>query len=397
MKKIALLSLMTSSLLLGGGYKIPENSTNALALGSANIAHNKSADAAYYNPANMVFMSKENHMELDLMYIKLNKTNYKSDTSNVNIDAKGEQFFVPSLFYVSDDIDGARFGLSVVTPGGLSKRWDDAPASQKAKEFTLKIIEVNPTVALGIGDNASVAIGLRMIHSEGIVRVVPAPGIASQDMHGNSIDLGYNIALAYKPMKDLELGLTYRSQVDLKVKGDADLLYKPAALDANIATSVVVPLPATLSLALAYTLPTKTTLEFVYERNYWSAYQELNFNYENPKAEAIFGKAIQKDWKDTNVFRLGVTQELDALTLMAGIVYDETPVPEQTFGFELPDSDTLALSFGGRYALSEKLDIGLSALYAMKKSRTIQNDSGIDGKFSNSDILIVSAGMGYKF
>ena len=67
MKKIVLISLVTSSMLLAGGYKIPEQSTNAVALGAANVAHNQdNADAAYYNPAKMVFMSNANHLEADL-------------------------------------------------------------------------------------------------------------------------------------------------------------------------------------------------------------------------------------------------------------------------------------------------------------------------------------------
>ncbi len=76
MKKIALLSLCASAVLLAGGYKIPETSTNSVALGGANIAHVKSADAAYDNPANMIFMSDENHIEADIMYIGLSDTKY---------------------------------------------------------------------------------------------------------------------------------------------------------------------------------------------------------------------------------------------------------------------------------------------------------------------------------
>ncbi|MDD2790186.1 MAG: outer membrane protein transport protein [Sulfurimonas sp.] len=396
MKKIALLSLVASSMLLAGGYKIPETSTNAVALSAANIAHNKSADAAYYNPANMVFMSDENHIEADLMYIKLDPTNYTNSAGTIDIDAKTEQFLVPSLHYVSGNVNGARFGLSIVSPGGLSKRWDEDPASKKAKEFTLKVVEINPTVALPIGNNAGIAIGLRVVHSEGIVQAIPAAGVASQDMSGDSIDFGYNIALAYKPTSELELSATYRSQVDLTEEGDADLLYTPASLNDNVDARVTVPLPATLSVAAAYTFPTKTTVEVVYERNYWSAYKELDFDYSNPTAEAVFGKVMKKDWNDTNAFRLGITQELDALTFMAGIVYDQTPVPDETISFELPDSDSTAVSFGGRYAINDKVNVGLSALYSMRESRKV-NENGLDGEFSNSNVLIVSMGVGYKF
>ena len=115
MKKIVLMSLVASSVLMAGGYKIPETSLNGVALSAANIAHNKSADAAYYNPANMVFMSNENHMEADLTYIGLDAPNYKGTVSlngtplgTHDIDAESENFLVPSLNYVSGDVSGAR-------------------------------------------------------------------------------------------------------------------------------------------------------------------------------------------------------------------------------------------------------------------------------------------------
>jgi long-chain fatty acid transport protein len=412
MKKTALLSLVASSVLLAGGYKIPETSLNAVALGAANIAHNKSADAAYYNPANMVFMADENAMELDLMYIKLDPTNYQNSAGTVDIDAQTENFLVPSIHYVSGKMNGgARFGLSVVSPGGLSKRWDEAPAVYSAEEFTLQTVELNPTVALPIGDNIGVAVGLRVVHSKGVVKST-AP-IATRDMEGDSIDFGYNIALAYKPTSELELGLTYRSKVDLSVEGDAALSYTDVAgsftpytgmpagttYASDSSANVSVPLPATLSLAAAYTFPTKTTLELVYERAYWSAYQELDFNYGsgvNFVTNYVFGKPITKDWKDTNTLRLGLTQELDSLTLMAGFVYDQTPVPDETLSFELPDSDSIAVSIGGRYAINKQIDVGLAALYSIREKRDVINKD-LDGEFSNSNVLLISAGVGYKF
>ena len=407
MKKIVLMSLVASSVLIAGGYKIPETSLNGVALSAANIAHNKSADAAYYNPANMVFMSNENHIEADLTYIGLNAVNFKGATGGaydgVDIDSKDENFLVPSLNYVSGDVSGARFGVSVTVPGGLSKRWDDTPASASAKEFTLETVEINPTIALPIGDKIGVALGLRLVHSSGVVKAIPVPGAVSQDMSGDSFDYGYNLALAYKPTSEIELGLTYRSKVDLSEFGDADLMYvvgSPIDFNDNYNASVTVPLPAALSLAVAYTLPTKTTIEFVYERNYWSAYEDLDFNYNDPYAEAVFGTVTPKDWKDTNAFRLGVTQEYDKMTVMAGMVYDETPIPDSSVGFELPDSDSFSVSLGGRYQIDEKMDVGIAALYSMRDERSVNaadSDAGLDGEFTDSNVLLVSVGMGYKF
>ena len=81
---------------------------------------------------------------------------------------------------------------------------------------------------------------------------------------------------------------------------------------------------------------------------------------------------------------------------MAGLVIDNSPVPDGTIGFELPDSDSTAVSLGMRYQITDKFDIGLAALYSMRDERTV-NSASLNGTFSNSDVLIVSTGIGYKF
>jgi long-chain fatty acid transport protein len=195
----------------------------------------------------------------------------------------------------------------------------------------------------------------------------------------------------------------------LTSKGDATLFYRDmtnafgggfgATYSSFSSASVSVPVPAILNIAAAYTFPSKTTLEFVYERNYWSAYEELDFNYGsgvNPVTNAVFGKPIAKNFKDRDAFRFGVTQELDALKLMGGVVIDKTPVPNETIGFELPDSDSLSLSMGARYQITQKINIGLAALYSMREDRRVSNAS-LEGEYSDANVLIVSSAVEYKF
>lgn len=410
MKKIVLSSLMASSILMAGGYKIPENSLNAVALSAANIAHNKSADTAYYNPANMVFMEDKHNMELDLTYIGLEAVEYKGRVSNsgpYSLESKKEPFIIPTLHYVSGKAGETRIGLSIVAPAGLSKRWDSEPAKTSAKEFTLEIIEINPTVAFAINDKLSFALGFRIVHNSGIVKssgtaqVAPATySKITRDMTGDGFDYGYNLALAYKPTKELELAVTYRSNINLTSRGDAQLSSSIDGATYDGGGEVSIPLPALLCAAVAYTFPSKTTIEFVYERAMWSAYENLDFDYDrdlgSPILTGAFDNPKPKNWKDTSTFRLGITQELNEITLMAGAVYDNSPAPDETLGFELPDSDSFALSLGGRYKISDSMEVGLAALYSMRESRKVKNSS-IDGEFSGGNVLIVSTGLSYKF
>ncbi len=395
MKKIALISLATATVLMAGGYKIPESSLNAVALSNAYVASSYGADASYCNPANMVFSdNKGAAIEVDLTYIGLSKVDY-NPSSGSNISSKAENFIVPTIHYVSPAVDKFRFGLSIVSPAGLSKKWSDAPASLYAKEFTLQTIEVNPTVAYEINDQLAVAFGIRGIKSSGVVKN------AYYDLKGDGFDLGYNAALTYKPMKDTNLALTYRSNIDLHVSGDAtNVLNTTANGKVDSGVKVSIPVPASVNLAVSHTYNGNTTVEFVLERTMWSAYKNLDFDFSSSSVFAPLQNPIAKNWKDSNTYRLGLTHKHDKITAMVGLAYDVSPVPDATIGFENPDSNSKVISLGGRYEINEKMSVGLAGLVTLKDDRSVNNiaDGGhVNGEFSNSPVYLLSAGMEYKF
>ncbi len=399
MKKIALLSVLTSSLLMAGAYKIPETSLNSMALSAAYVANAHGADASYYNPANMAF-ENTHAIEMDMTYISLASIDYQNADSSINeISSESESFIVPSFHYVSPNFGNATFGFSLVVPGGLSKRWEDQPGKTYAKEFTLQVVELNPTVGYKINDKLAVGAGIRAVYSSGIVK---SQGTASRDMEGESWDFGYNFALTYKPLKALTLAATYRSNIDLTEVGTAKL-YFPDNADYSgphdkYDASVTVPLPAALNLALAYTFETRTTVELVYERTFWSTYETLNFDYDKSIGSLgpIFDEPIAKDWEDTDAFRIGITQEYDTWTGMIGFAIDKSPVPEESLNFELPDSDAMLISLGGRYKVNDSLEVGMSALVDIKEARTVKNDT-IDGEFTNAKAYLITLGAEYTF
>jgi len=399
------ISAVASATLMAGGYAIPESSINATALSAAYIANAHGADAAYYNPAAMVYNEDANLLEVDMTYIGLSKIHYASTSGATNIDSESEKFLVPSIHYTSKKLgdNGARVGFSVVVPAGLSKRWTSVPAVYSAEEFTLETVELNPSMAIPLSNTVSMGVGFRVISSSGVVKAKRA-GVYSQNMTGDSIDYGYNLALNYRPVSNLSLAATYRSKVNLSVEGDADLAYTGVlaptvplpAFSGNYSASVSIPSPATLNLAAAYTFDTATTIEAVYQKTYWSAYKALNFDFSNPYAEGFFGAVKPKNWENTNTYRLGLTQKYDKWTAMAGFAYDETPVPESTLSYELPDSDAWIVSMGGRYQIDKSWNIGLAGLIDMKENREVHNTS-INGEFSNARAYLVTAGIEYRF
>lgn len=127
----ALCALTFSAAGMAAGYKLPETSANATALSAAYIANASGPDASYYNPAGMALDEDGSLIEADLTLvhlprIKFRGTQFVPGPGNVpaSDESENEYIPVPTMHYVSPYVGNARFGLSIVAPGGLSKRWE---------------------------------------------------------------------------------------------------------------------------------------------------------------------------------------------------------------------------------------------------------------------------------
>lgn len=397
-------------MVLAGAYKVPEQSLNSMGLGAAYVASTQGADTAYFNPANMAFMPSSQYMEAGLTWAHLPRNQFKghqaySTTEIYSADNKSEieNLQLPFIHYVANPIDKLRWGASLTVPGGLTKRWTDGHQKLFAEEFTLKIIELNPVASYRVSDNFAIGGGLRLIYSEGVVNsdgesIKPI----KREMQGDTIEFGYNLALSYRPIKGTNLALTYRSNIDLKEEGEANLYL--SNIGKQFDTSVTVPLPASLNLSVSQNFMDKYTVEFNYERTYWSAYKELDFNYGSdiqPALVEAFDKPKAKKWKDTNTFRVGLTAKVTKdITLMAGYAKDESPINKKYISYELPDTDANIYSIGVRVKANDNLSYGVAYLHDEKESITLktgENHSGIIGEFSGGGADLVALSMQYKF
>lgn len=384
------LSAIASSVVMAAAYKIPEQSLNSMALGGAYVAHTTGADTAYFNPANMAFMGEKQYVEGGITLARLPKIVYTLGAASG--ESEVENILIPNFHYVSAPMGDFRWGVSMTAPGGLTKRWKTPYQKSFAEEFTLKVIELNPSASYKIMDNLSVAAGLRLIYSEGVVKN-DATGIGiplKVDMEADTVEFGYNLALAYKPTNNINMAVTYRSEVELGEEGTATI--NGQTMDAG----VTIPLPAALNVSVSKTWDETFTLELNYERTYWSAYEKLEFT----------GTPLPitpKNWENTNTFRIGATAVLDKITMMMGFAIDETPVPLETIGFELPDSDAKIFSMGFRYQQTEELSWGAALLYDSKESQTLT--AGVadnlvlkkGGSFHEGGAFLTTIGMAYEF
>ncbi len=107
-------------------------------------------------------------------------------------------------------------------------------------------------------------------------------------------------------------------------------------------------LPDTWSFAVAWKPTGKLTVEFDADRFGWSSYDSLDILFD--ENTVLPDSLNRKDWNDVWAYRFGaqyaMTQSLD---LRVGYARDNTPVPNDTIGPELPDADRNNYTFGFGY------------------------------------------------
>lgn len=146
MKKSIVLSIAASAMAMASGYKIPEQSINSTALNAAYTAHTMGADTVYFNPAAMSFMDDKSYIEAGLTLAHLPSIGFTSDANAAyDGESKVENIPIPFGHFVAKPNGDWRWGASLTAPGGLSKRWDTPAQKASAQEFTLRIVELNPS------------------------------------------------------------------------------------------------------------------------------------------------------------------------------------------------------------------------------------------------------------
>nr|WP_320010487.1 outer membrane protein transport protein [uncultured Desulfobulbus sp.] len=398
---------------LASGFRITNQSLGAVGKAGANTAYTPGPDASYYNPANMAFLPDFWLVETSLTTLYLPAVNYADSRSPaLHGESASELFYMPLVHLVSPEFGKVRFGFSLTYPFGLAKQWSQPFPRGFAQKISLFTVEASPSMSFQVNDWMSLGGGVRFIHAKGEVdNEFTSPIFASElgaltslSHSSNASDnkVGYNLALSLHPNQRWNIAATYRSEVDLHLSGSSQLraLLGSSWLSDHTASSLELPLPAVLSLSTSYSFE-RLTVELGWDRTFWGATEVLDFEYSQDLSSppfAIFDTPIPRNWKDTNAYRLGLTYAWNQQwTTTLGIAFDETPVPDQTLEFQLPDSDAMVYCLGIRFRYSPSTELGLSYMYHHTQSRSVNNDLNIEGTFTEGGAHAVTLGLITRF
>jgi long-chain fatty acid transport protein len=301
-------------------------------------------------------------------------------------DDGGANAFVPNFYWVKTIDEQMKFGLGMQTSFGLATKYEaDWVGRYHAVETELKSVNFNPSIAYQVNDRLSIGGGLDIVLADAILSSaidfgtlsgVPANSQnldGSGDLEGDNFSdpgFGFNFGLQYMVAPETVFGVSFRSEIDIDISGDADFTVNPALGPNPFAPafedtglSVGVTLPASLALSIAHQADKITYLADITWTG-WSSFDELRIEYDNPfQPDSV----TTEDWDDTFRYSIGFDyQYSDKMVLRSGLAYDETPIPSPELRTpRIPDNDRTWLSFGLTYILNDQssIDVGYSHLF----------------------------------
>ncbi|BDD03195.1 OmpP1/FadL family transporter [Aureibacter tunicatorum] len=379
---VALLLAMcvTTYDLFAAGYQVLLQGNRQLAMGNMGVGIKPDAASVFWNPGAIGFLQQNsvmlggNILNSKIQYVDSQNPNsaYKAETDN-------PLGFVPHLYGVwGPKNSNFKFGLGVYAPFGSSVKWEDNwKYSDLTQEITLQAIYIQPTVSYKINDKLSVGGGfIFTIGSLDLQRTANqiSPD-ASVTLKGDAeLSVGYNLGVMYRPLEELRIGLSYRSEVDVKVEnGDVETSGFPPYVPFPGKFDGALPLPSTLSLGVSYDVIDKLTIGAEVSLVGWSAYKELDITLKTDSS--TISQKAPRNYKDAWIYKFGAEYRLkDWIALRGGIYYDSSPVRAGYMSAETPDVNRLNATAGVGIKATENfiIDVAVMWINGFERTQTLE-------------------------
>lgn len=421
MKKLFLFVLILSlpiKVLYGSGFQINEHGSKAMSLGGAFAGLANDPTAIYFNPAGITQLTGTHILGGTTLIFP--SSTFRGPSPSISETEMESQVFNPIHFDVTHQFSEEFYlGFGVGNNYGLGTKWDENWVGRfVAVETEIRTFFFNLVAAYQINDQISVALGYNYAYGDVTIarrlNLSPFNSEAYLTLDGTGSGSGVTLGLLYKPLKDLNLGLSYRSRVKISFDGDATPSQAPAQFEGRIPNgSISAPLttPDNVTLGLAYTGLKDLTFTADYQFVAWTTYDKLEVKFNDfidTETNAPLVNSSTRDYENGFIARFGVEYNYDKeLSLRGGLFYDDNPVKDERLDPTLPDADRLGFNFGVGYKLTNNLMLEAAYMFIRFQEREITNSlvnySGVENSISpmngvyNSTANLISMTVSYQF
>lgn len=371
------------------GFYIQEQSVSSLGRAFAgSAAHPVDSSIVYTNPAGMTALREaQGQAGVNLLHPR---SDFRDNGSTANTTLSGgtvavsntgdggnpyETFeAVPNVFVVQPIPDSpAWIGLGVTAPFGLSNEYEEGWFGRyDSTSSDLAVMDFSPAAAFRVSERLSVGLGVNAQYVDAdLRRAIPDPLSAGGPtpatdgeliLEGDSFAIGVNAGIIYQPLPGTRIGAHYRSEVNHRIDGNLKGV-TPAGIGGGVQFlapgQADLDLPQMATLALAHELGERWT---VLAHGIWFGWESFKqIHMELDSGANLFDP---QEYENSTAVAVGTEYKAtEALTVRAGIQYDETPTTGDNRTTRTPDGNRTWLSGGASYSISERVAIDLAATY----------------------------------
>ncbi|MFY0989329.1 OmpP1/FadL family transporter [Halomonas sp. C05BenzN] len=386
-------SALVASQAFASGFQVREQSAKTLANAMSNAAAG-AEDASFmaYNPAAIGNIDGSQVVggvayidaDFELRDASASSANGLFDYDRGGSRQGGETAWVPSFAAKTQLDDRFDLGMAIYAPYGLSTKYDeDWIGRYHAVETELTTIDFQPTLNYRASDRLNLAVGLRAQYADATLSnaidfgsaaammgspvATPGQNDVIGEVTGDDWGYGYILGALFQVTDKTRLGIGYRSEIDLTLKGDLAVKGTDPVSDGAVAAGAVtgtdgtadLTTPANLNLGVYHQLTDRLALMANAEWTEWSSFDELVVEFEDGRDPS----RTEENWNNTWAVSVGANYALDEQWLLrAGLGYDETPIPNKEHRTpRVPDADRTWATLGATWMPNPNL--GITAAY----------------------------------
>jgi len=366
-----------------GGVTFSEH--GAAASGKANAFAGEANDpsAIFYNPAGITQLPGTQVMVgTAIVYLD---TVFRSGTTGESTQLQ-DQFPIVPHFYITHRFkqwdERLSIGLGVFTPFGIVVDWPDTWQGRfDSTNARLRATIYNPVVAFQATKNLSVAAGVRYADVAAEFEQRFNIGNGESQLRAYNLTahpIGWNTGLLYHLTETTSVGLQFRSELQAKLKGQADI-NGPGAFGLGSGTGFAtagfhsnIKLPPQIVGGISTKIIPRWTLNADIEWEGWKTVGSLPRDFVGSTA---LDSVSTRLWKNSWVYRFGAEYAAtDRVALRAGYFFDESPIPDNTFDPTIPNANIHALTGGAGYKW-DTVTFDVAYLIAFFEKRSIDNST----------------------
>jgi long-chain fatty acid transport protein len=386
---VCLAAVLPARAFAGGLARPNIISPRAVGLGGAFTAVADDVSALHYNPAGLalqpmggVFLGVE-AVRAPRRYTPI--TLAEDDATGMVVSTRGEDqipndpplgaYLLPTLGFATRlPFRGVpsrlALGIGVWNTFGGVVAYE--PTGNKALDATTSVLyEAVPGLAYEINDLLAIGVAFRL--GLGYLSVEATNDPADGDFQAWGIGAGATVGMMLTPTSRVQVGLTYRSAVSVRTRGEGQLFLvsdksKPPE-DINVSHTQEWPQSASVGVAVEVTRRLLVSSQIDWTD--WSRLDELKF---------VFNKGVTRapepmDFQDSVALHLGAQFDVSSrLTSRVGLTYDTNAVPDRTITRTTLDGNKLGVATGASLQLAYNVRLDAAFEYVFGSVRTVEDN-----------------------